>query len=78
MPSEPEWSKKISDSSVCTWFYALAIINAFFAIAGITLILLSKKVHVYSLISTILGSTIGFTNAWFLFMVCNRGLNPHH
>lgn len=74
MPSEPNWSKNISNSSVCTWFYALAIVNAFFAIAGIVLVLMSNKVTMPTVFTVLLSAGVGFTNAWFLFLVCNRGL----
>lgn len=74
MPSEPNWSKQISNASVCTWFYALALVNAFFAVAGIVLVLMSKKFAMSSFVIMLLSATLGFTNTWFLFLVCNRGL----
>jgi len=74
MPSEPNWSKQISNSTVCTWFYALALVNAFFAVAGIVLVLLTKKFAMSSFLIMILSGTLGFTNMWFFFLVCNRGL----
>ena len=75
MPSEPEWSKQISNTTVCTWFYILALINAFFAVAGIILVLMSKKATMGSILTILLSAGLGFTNTWFLFLVCNRGLN---
>jgi len=77
MPSEPSWSKKISSSSVCTWFYAVAIVNLLFGAAGVLsgLYLLSKgKGTAGNLIAVLLGSSIGFMNSWFFFLVCSRGL----
>jgi len=75
MISEPSWSKRISNTTVCTWFYALALINAFVAIAGIVSILfVSKKLDMGVFITLVLSSFIGFTNTWFLFLVCERGL----
>lgn len=74
MPSEPNWSKQISNTTVCTWFYALALVNAFFAVAGIVLVLMSKKIAMSSFVIMILSGALGFTNTWFLFLVCNRGL----
>lgn len=77
MPSEPSWSKKISSTTVCTWFYALAIINLLFGAAGILLTLYSvskgKSSNAY-LFGYIIGASIGFMNSWFFFLVCNRGL----
>jgi hypothetical protein len=77
MPSEPAWSKNISSSTVCTWFYALALLNLAFGVAGVlsALFLMSKgKADAVYMISIMLGASIGFINTWFLFLVCNRGL----
>ena len=73
MPSEPDWSKEISNSSVCSWFYALAILNAIFAVAGVVRALFLSKSNGLTLPLLITGS-VGFINAWALFLVCNRGL----
>ena len=80
MPSEPNWSKSISNSSVCTWFYILAVINGIFGVAGVlsALYLLSKGVKGISfmyVLFVLLGALAGFTNAWFFYLVCNRGLH---
>lgn len=75
MPGEPEWSKNISNSSVCTWFYALALLNAFFAVAGIVGLIVSKRSSMVSLLPLLISAILGFTNSWFLFLVCNRGLS---
>jgi len=78
MPSEPSWSKKISSASVCTWFYVLAIVNLLFGTAGVVsgLYLMSKgrNFNVFDMSIVTLSAVIGFTNSWFLFLVCNRGL----
>jgi len=73
MPSEPNWSKQISNSTVCTWFYALAILNLIFAVAGVLGAVLSAKARGLALPLLVSGG-LGFVNAWFLFLVCNRGL----
>ena len=78
MPSEPSWSQKISSTTVCTWFYALAIFNLLFGTAGIVsaLYLMSLgKYNMMQLFTVVLGASIGFTNSWALFLVCNRGIN---
>ena len=76
MPSEPSWSKQISNTSVCTWFYALAILNAIIAVAGILGgLLMYKKGPKGLLFSLLLSGGVGFINAWFLFLVCSRGLH---
>ena len=74
MPSEPDWSKEISSSSVCTWFYALAVLNALFAVAGVLGALFLSKSKGLTM-PLLLSGSIGFINAWALFLVCNRGLN---
>lgn len=77
MPSEPAWSKKISSATVCTWFYALALVNLFFGVAGVlsALYLMSKdKGYMGQVAVTTVAASIGFMNAWFFFLVCNRGL----
>lgn len=78
MPSEPSWSKKISSTTVCTWFYALAIVNLLFGTTGIVMALygMSKgKGDITNLVALALAASIGFMNSWFFFLVCNRGLN---
>lgn len=78
MPTEPSWSKKIANSSVCTWFYALAILNLLFGTAGVlsALYLMSKgKENLFGTFVVALAATFSFTNSWFLFLVCNRGLH---
>lgn len=78
MPSEPTWSKQISSVTVCTWFYALALVNLFFGAAGVLsgLYLLSKgKSSMTSLVVTVVAASLGFMNSWFFFIICNRGLH---
>lgn len=77
MPSEPSWSKNISSANVCTWFYVLAMVNLFFGTAGVlsALYLMSKgRENVFGIFLVALAAAVGFTNSWFLFLVCNRGL----
>lgn len=77
MPQEPDWSKSIENSTVCFWFYILAVVNGVFAVVAIlaTLYLIRLgKSNVGSLLTMLLAGGIGFTNTWFLFLVCNRGL----
>jgi len=78
MPSEPAWSKQIPNSSVCTWFYALALINLFFGVAGVLegLYAMSKgKRTIGGLSLTFIFVTVGFINAWAFFVMCNRALH---
>ena len=77
MPSEPTWSKKISSTTVCTWFYILAVLDgivAAFAIFLALFLMLKGKSSLLNMIMLVMASLVGFTNSWFLFLVCNRGL----
>ena len=74
MPSEPKWSKQLfSNNSVCMWFYILAVLNALIAVAGVLIALTSKSRGLTP--TLLLGGALGFVNAWFLFLVCSRGLH---
>jgi xanthine/uracil permease len=56
----------------------LAILNGVFALAGVlgAVMLLSRGTKsAVTLLPLVLGSLVGFTNAWFMFIVCNRGIN---
>lgn len=78
MPSEPEWLASISSGTVCTWFYILAILNSIVAVAGVlgaAMLLTRGTKSVISLLPIFIGIVVGFTNAWFMFIVCNRGLH---
>ena len=78
MPTEPEWSRSISNSSVCTWFFILASIDAIIGVAVILLamnMLLKSKISWVNVIMLSLGALGAFANSWFLFLICNRGLN---
>ncbi len=78
MPSEPEWLASISSSTVCTWFYILAILNSIIAVAGVIgaiIILTTGKAKAIQLLYPLTIITFGFINAWSLFIVCKRGIN---
>ena len=78
MPSEPDFLASISNSTVCTWFFIVACLNSLVAVAGVIaiIVILSKSNRslgfiVFPLLSIILG----FTNAWFMFMMCKRSID---
>jgi len=80
MPSEPEWSKQISGESFCTWFYALALINLFFGLAGVLAALYAMsrgRGSVSGFILTVIFISIGLTNAWAFFVMCNRSIGSN-
>ena len=77
MPREPSWSKSwFSDATVCTWFYVLAIMNAIVAVLGLVgAIFFASKGSKSMIIPLLISGSVGFINSWFLFLVCNRGIN---
>lgn len=78
MPSEPEWLASISSGTVCTWFYILAILNSIFSVAGVIAVIMlvsGGKIKLSSFLYIFISIIIGFTNAWAIFIVCNRGLH---
>ena len=78
MPTEPEWSSSISNSTVCTWFFILATIDAILGVAVILFAInmaLKSKISSINMIMLSLGALGAFANSWFLFLICNRSLN---
>jgi hypothetical protein len=77
MPSEPNWSKQISNNSVCTWFFALAILNGILAVAavvGVVILIFAKKGQAVALVPSVIAAFLGFVNTWAFFLVCSRGI----
>ena len=77
MPSEPQWSKAITNSTVCTWFFILATIDAILGVAVVLLglnLILKSKINTLNAIMLTLGAAGAFANSWFLFLICNRSL----
>lgn len=77
--TEPIWSKNMfASSNVCYWFFILATFNGILGVAGIlaSVYLVSRGVKTMAFLLTLmLAVTVSFTNAWFLYIVCERGLN---
>ena len=76
---EPSWSKSIENSTICTWFYILAVFNAVFGVAGIVAgiyLVYNGYLKSTSLVSLCLGVSIALVNSWFLFLQCDRSLKP--
>ena len=76
--SEPDWSKSIDSSTVCFWFYILALLNGVVAAAGVVGVVMymtNGSKSLATLAPLFVGGTVGFINAWALFLVCNRGIN---
>jgi hypothetical protein len=77
MPAEPAWSKSISSTTVCTWFWFIGLLNAFAAVLAVFSVLLavSKGRAMAGMLVPLALVGLGFVNAWALFLVCNRGLH---
>ena len=77
MPAEPNWSKSISGTTVCWWFWFIGFLNAFAAVLAVlsVFITLYKGRAVLGMIAPLALVGLGFVNAWALFLVCKRGLN---
>ena len=77
MSTEPAWSKAISSNTVCNWFFFLSFLNAFGAVVVVMTVLMALvggKGFTYAMGMSLFAVLVGFTNAWALFLVCNRGL----
>jgi hypothetical protein len=76
MSSEPEWTKEIKNSSICTWFYAFAIVNAIVTVIGflgvVYLVMFTKKIEGAVFIPSVLTSVIGSIHFLFFFLLCSR------
>ena len=77
MPAEPAWSKSISSTTVCSWFWFVGFLNAFAAVLAVFSVFLaiSKGKAIVSMLAPLIIVGLGFVNAWALFLVCKRGLN---
>ena len=77
MAPEPSWSKSISDTTVCSWFWFIGLLNAFAAVLAVFTLLmaLGKGRSAGGMLFPLAFAVLGFVNAWALFLVCKRGLD---
>jgi hypothetical protein len=77
-----DFTKTISSSTVCNWFYAFFIINAVLAVISALFILtVVFKAGIGRLFSPAfftyaLTLAIGATNSLFFYIICQRSLQP--
>jgi type III secretory pathway component EscR len=78
---EPQWTKKISNNTVCSWYYILFLINAFIAIVavvGTLMVIFGMKMQKgmsYAFgFQGLLTVAIATTSSLFLYLVCDRSL----
>ncbi len=79
----PEWTDKISDNTLCGYFYVFFIIFSVWAglsLLGGVWIFVTSKLSLGALISIIFNIILSFgisaTSALFLYLICERSLKP--
>lgn len=76
--TEPEWTKSISNQTICTYFYVMFILIA--AVAGIgvlvdLMVLVQKpKIGGMMLLRSLPGFAVAVLQALFLYIICARSL----
>lgn len=81
----PHWTDRISNATLCNFFYVFFIIFAIWGVIGLiggiwifATSTMSTRMLVAFLFNLILTSGISITAALFHYLVCDRALNPHH
>ena len=79
--SEPEWTKRISSNTICTYYYILFIANAIIAALSIVVMFgvlpflrLPKGVLISNSIMSIFVLGLAVVNSLFLYLFCDRAL----
>jgi phage shock protein PspC (stress-responsive transcriptional regulator) len=79
----PEWTEAIADRTLCGYFYVFFIIFSVWAglslVAGAWIFMASKMspgLLVSHIFSILLSFGISATSALFLYLICERALNP--
>jgi uncharacterized membrane protein (DUF106 family) len=79
MGSEPDWSKQISNSNICNWFFAFAIVNAVLAVVGILGMVAYafgvKNPSTITLLITLFPTVISTVHFFFWYLLCSRALD---
>lgn len=79
---EPEWSKQIPDTSVCNFFYALAVVYAIFVVLGLVSYVygismmkgLSAPMKLLISLLYSFGALVVLTFYFFMYLLCDRSL----
>ncbi len=80
---EPEWTRRISSTVVCNFFYIFFVLNAIVAVLAVISLVgtftfmsvpkgLTPALGLQALISILLATT----QALFLYLICDRALKP--
>ncbi len=79
--SEPEWMKKISSNTVCTYYYIIFIFNAIIAAVSIFLMIfvlpflaMPKGAMLGQTLLSALVLGLAVANSLFLYILCDRSL----
>ena len=80
----PSWTNKISNSMICNYFYAFFIIFAVWAglslLAGVWIFASRRSMSFGMLMALIINIILSFgisaTTALFLYLICDRALEP--
>ena len=79
---EPKWTKKISNDTICRWFYIFFIANiivvALVLAAGVYALVIkgSSRVTSGSVFFALLQLIVAGTNTLFFYLICDRSLQP--
>ena len=72
---EPQWTRQISSTTVCDWFYIFFIFNAIFVALLVFTIFSGLKGGVRArLIQVLPAAIIGAVNVLFWYLMCDRAL----
>jgi ribosomal protein L12E/L44/L45/RPP1/RPP2 len=79
--SEPGWMQRISNSTICNWFYTFYLANLIVFILIISMsayIYFSHKRHATmpNLFFALLQLVVAGTNMLFFYLICDRSLKP--
>ena len=81
---EPDWTKKISNDTICNFFYAFFVVYAFFAVVSLLGLIglfvfaakMPKSVLVIQSLYAIITVGLATTMALFHYLICDRALKP--
>ena len=76
---EPDWTKQISNSTICSYFYIIfaiiALLAGFVVVSDIFLIISTRGKNGWMLlIRSLLAFAIPLINSLFIYILCSRSL----
>ena len=80
---EPDWTKKISNETICNFFYVFFVINAVLAVVSLvaligifTFLKVPKGQVAAAGLQGLITLAIVTTQMLFLYLICDRALKP--